>query len=90
MNYNFQQKGDKFRLLKFKAVNFTDIIKIKVVSFNLRHANDKDGNSVVERAPRLHTIIKNYSPDVIGFQELRTSWEPFLEKYFSAEYDNFF
>ena len=64
-------------------------MEIKVVSFNLRHANDKDGNSVVERAPRLHKIITRYSPDIIGFQELRTSWEPFLEKYFSAEYDSF-
>lgn len=62
---------------------------LNVISFNIRHCNDKDGNSVAERAPRLYEIISRYSPDVIGFQELRPHWEPYLQRYFSKDYDMF-
>ena len=64
-------------------------MELKVISFNIRHCNDKDGNSVAERAPRLYEIISRYNPDVMGFQELRSNWEPYLEQYFGTEYDMF-
>lgn len=64
-------------------------MELKVISFNIRHCNDPEGNSVAERAPRLYEVISKYSPDVMGFQELRTQWEPYLEEYFKNEYEMF-
>lgn len=64
-------------------------MELKVISFNIRHCNDPDGNSAAERAPRLYEVISRYSPDVMGFQELRPHWEPLLEKYFGEEYEMF-
>ena len=64
-------------------------LELKVISFNIRHCNDPDGNSAAERAPRLYEVISRYNPDVLGLQELRPHWEPLLEKYFGAEYDMF-
>ena len=53
---------------------------IKVVSFNIRCANDKNGHSREERAPRLMSAIKSREPDVIGIQEYIPMWEPYFEE----------
>ncbi len=51
---------------------------MKIVTFNIRCANDPDGHSVTERAPRLLKIIEECDPDIIGFQEMRPHWESLI------------
>ena len=62
---------------------------LKVISFNIRSCDDKDGHSIPERAPRLHAAIAPRNPDLIGLQEYRPAWEAHIEKYFGEEYEIF-
>ena len=64
-------------------------MKLSVISFNIRCCDDKDGNSIIERAPRLAEVVKPYDADVIGLQEYRPKWEEHIEKYFGEEYEIF-
>ncbi|MBQ8893151.1 MAG: endonuclease/exonuclease/phosphatase family protein [Clostridia bacterium] len=61
--------------------------KFKVVSYNIRCANDPNGNSIEERAPRLEEVINKYDPDLIGFQEFTTPWEMPVDFAFAEEYE---
>ena len=63
-------------------------MKLKVISFNIRYCDDKDGNSVAERAPRLAQVTKKYDADLIGFQEHTPIWEDQIAKFY-PEYDSF-
>ena len=47
---------------------------IKVLSQNVRCADDPNGNSIAERAPRLQELILEYKPDLIGTQETTAAW----------------
>lgn len=62
---------------------------LKVVSFNLRCANDPNGYSIDERAPRLKAILKNYDADLYGFQEVVPCWMEHLTADYGAEYEIF-
>lgn len=62
---------------------------LKVISFNIRCCDDKDGNSVVERAPRLKAVTEPYDADIIGVQEYTPLWETPLAEYFGDEYEIF-
>lgn len=64
-------------------------MKLNVISFNIRCANDPNGNSVAERAPRLAEITARYPADVIGFQEYRPRWESFISEFYDGEYNMF-
>lgn len=59
------------------------------MSFNIRCCNDKDGNSIPERAPRLNKIASKYNADIIGFQEVRPQWIPYINEYYSRKYNIF-
>lgn len=48
---------------------------MKLLSFNIRCANDPDGHSIAERASRVSAVLKAYAPDIVGFQEYHTRWE---------------
>ncbi len=61
---------------------------LKAISFNIRCCDDKDGNSISERAPRLAEITKKYDADIIGFQEFTVPWEAEIEKFY-PEYEMF-
>ncbi|MBQ3084132.1 MAG: hypothetical protein IJC46_01590 [Clostridia bacterium] len=61
--------------------------KLKVVSYNIRCANDPNGNSIEERAPRLMEVLDQYDPDLIGFQEYVVAWEEPTYFHLSEEYD---
>ena len=50
-------------------------MELKLISFNIRCCDDKDGNSIKERAPRLAEVTKKYDADIIGFQEFTVPWE---------------
>ena len=64
-------------------------MRIKVISFNIRCVDDKNGNSIHERAPRLSTVTAPYDADVIGFQEYTPAWEHFINEYFCDKYEFF-
>ena len=61
-------------------------MELKVISFNIRCCDDKDGHSVEERAPRLNAVIEKYAPDLIGIQEFTPIWEERFEKMFGEKY----
>lgn len=65
-------------------------MKISVMSFNVRCANDADGHSIAERAPRIGMIFDKYKPDVIGIQEYRTGWESCFDEYLKMGYDMYY
>ena len=62
-------------------------MELNVISFNIRCCDDKDGNSIAERAPRLHKIMSSYDPDVVCIQEFRPSWDEYFKKYFLCDYE---
>ena len=62
-------------------------MELKVISFNIRCANDPDGHSIAERGPRLHKVVTPFAPDVIGVQEFRDAWQEQFDKYFLDEYE---
>ena len=47
---------------------------IRVLSQNVRVADDPDGNSVAERTRRLRDLLEEYRPDLIGTQETSDKW----------------
>jgi len=64
-------------------------MELKVISFNIRCCDDKNGNSIPERAPRLDKVTACFDADVIGFQEYRPAWGEHIEKYYGDKYDMF-
>jgi len=64
-------------------------MNINIISFNIRCANDKNGNSIPERAPRLFSATAPYNADVIGFQECTDVWLPLIEKGLGNDYEIF-
>ena len=63
-------------------------MELKLVSFNIRCCDDKDGNSIKERAPRLAKITRKYNADIIAFQEFTVPWEEEIARFY-PEYDMF-
>ena len=61
-------------------------MEFKIISLNIRCCDDKDGNSIAERAPRLAEIMGKYDADIIGFQEFTVPWEKEIEKFY-PEYE---
>lgn len=64
-------------------------MELSIISFNIRCWDDKDGNSIAERAPRLHAVTEPYDADLIGFQEYRPQWEEHIKKYYGEKYEIF-
>ncbi|MBQ8849356.1 MAG: endonuclease/exonuclease/phosphatase family protein [Clostridia bacterium] len=64
-------------------------MELKVISFNIRCCDDKDGHSIAERAPRLASLTLPLDADVIGFQEYRPKWEELIAEYYSDKYEIF-
>lgn len=63
-------------------------MKLKLISFNIRCCDDKDGNSIKERAPRLAEVTKSYDADIIAFQEYTVPWEEQIAKFY-PQYEMF-
>ena len=59
---------------------------VRVLTQNLRYANDKDGNSVAERSERFVALVDEYAPDIIGTQEATPLWTQYLNEHFSNKY----
>lgn len=64
-------------------------MELKVVSFNIRCCDDKDGHTIEERAPRVKAVLDPIEADVIGFQECRNEWEEFLPRDYGDKYEMF-
>ncbi|MBO5212512.1 MAG: endonuclease/exonuclease/phosphatase family protein [Clostridia bacterium] len=64
-------------------------MSIEVISFNIRCANDPNGHSIDERAPRVKSVISRFDADIIGFQECTPKWLSYIEEYYSGEYEIF-
>lgn len=64
-------------------------MQIGIISFNIRFCDDPNGNSIAERSPRLKTIVSSYDADIIGFQEYRPAWEPYIKASFGDAYELF-
>ena len=61
-------------------------INLMVMSFNMRCSSARDGiNAFENRKPRIEEMLNRYSPDVIGFQEVRDETFPQL-KFNLSEY----
>ena len=63
-------------------------MELKLISFNIRCCDDKDGHSIPERSPRLAEVTKKYDADIIAFQEFTVPWEKEIEKFY-PEYEMF-
>ena len=61
--------------------------RIRILTQNLRYANDADGNSVAERSARFAALMQAYMPDIVGTQEATPLWTQYLEEHFSDEYE---
>ena len=59
---------------------------MKVLSFNIRCADDPNGHSKQERAPRIKSIIDQYDPDLMGFQEVTEKWLGYIEADYLEKY----
>ena len=59
------------------------------ISFNIRCANDPDGNSIKERAERLKAVLDKYNADIIGFQEATPEWLDIIKKDYGEKYEIF-
>jgi len=62
----------------------------KVITQNLRvnNAGDGEGNSLIERLPRIEQVLKGYGADVYCFQECSTEWKPYADDMMpSNEYE---
>ncbi len=59
---------------------------IKVLSQNLRCADDPNGNSIGERARRFKQLFEEYQPDLLGTQETTAGWNNYLKKFGGSEY----
>jgi len=47
---------------------------MKILGYNVRCCDDPNGHSIKERGPRILDIIKDYDPDICGFQEVIPAW----------------
>ena len=59
---------------------------VKVMSQNIRYADDGEGKMISDRAPRFKQLVEMYKPDVIGTQETTSTWNRYYRKYFGNEY----
>ena len=62
---------------------------ISVVSQNVRCADDGGKNDIDDRKVRLKQLIEDYSPDLIGTQEVTKRWLDILDDYFGDTYGSF-
>lgn len=62
-------------------------VDLNIISFNIRFRDDRDGNSIAERAPRLSAVTSLYEADIIGFQEYCPKWEAYIAGYYGDDYE---
>ena len=53
-------------------------LNLKILSQNVRCADDDGGNTVAQRTTRFKALIDEYNPDIIGTQETTFEWRRYL------------
>ena len=53
-------------------------LNLKVLTQNVRYADDPNGNSVKERTTRFGALLDEYKPDLVGTQEVTVEWYNYL------------
>ena len=53
-------------------------LDLKILTQNLRYADDPNGNSVKERTTRFGALLSEYAPDLVGTQEVTYEWYNYL------------
>ncbi|MBR4308110.1 MAG: endonuclease/exonuclease/phosphatase family protein, partial [Oscillospiraceae bacterium] len=66
------------------VVNQATLYDLSYMSFNIRCGEDPSPNTVSERTPRVKTYLANYSPDIIGLQEVTPTWKTVLSSALSG------
>ena len=64
-------------------------MELKIITFNIRCADDENGHSINERAPRLAEALLPYDADIIGLQEFTPAWETHILRDFGESYEIF-
>ena len=54
-------------------------LNLKILTQNVRYADDPNGNSVKERTTRFGALLEEYSPDIVGTQEVTYEWYQYLK-----------
>ena len=62
-------------------------MNLKVISFNILCADAANGNSIIERAPRIRAVVAPLDADLIGFQEATPAWLELLERDYGEAYE---
>ncbi|MBQ3084638.1 MAG: CotH kinase family protein [Clostridia bacterium] len=62
---------------------------IKMISYNIRCANDGENKMLTDRMPRLMALLDEYDPDIIGLQEVVPTSLSYLEAHCGNEYTIF-
>ena len=63
-----------------------DSRKLKIMSQNMRYADDGNGNDIKDRAPRFKQLVEMYQPDIIGTQETTVKWNNYFRQYYKDVY----
>ncbi len=59
---------------------------LKLMAYNIRCADDPNGHSIDERAPRVKTVITQNNPDIVGMVEITPKWAAHLETEYQDQY----
>ena len=62
-------------------------MELNVISYNILCCDAANGNSIVQRAPRLQAVITPLDADLIGFQEVTPVWLEILHRDYGKEYE---
>lgn len=62
-------------------------MNLNVASFNILCVDAPNGNSIVQRAPRVKTVLSALNADLIGFQEATPAWMDHLTRDYGDAYE---
>jgi len=68
-----KNETEKIKLNKDEWLSKDDSGKIKIFSFNIKGGGEGI-NSEEQRKPRIIELLRDYYPDIIGFQEVNSVW----------------
>ncbi len=54
--------------------------KLKIIAYNIRCANDGNGNNIADRAPRFKMLVEELDADILALSEASVPWITYLEK----------
>ena len=67
------------RVAELNGLTTRQDTSIRVLSQNVRNADDPNGNSVSERSTRFRKMFIEYRPDLVGTQETSPTWNTYFQ-----------